>query len=85
MGADINGEISSDGFSVLHETVVYKAYDVAEWLCQQPGIQLEAKTWGNLTPYQLAVVHNDSKMMAILKKYGADTTPPASNSDEGSD
>nr|AGQ20223.1 AsIV-cont00109-ORF2 [Apophua simplicipes ichnovirus] len=74
MGADINGRTSTGGFTVLHEAVVNKAYDVAEWLCQEPDIQIQAKTSANLTAYQLAFVLNDSKMMAILKKYGADFT-----------
>ncbi|BAF45502.1 GfV-B29-ORF1 [Ichnoviriform fumiferanae] len=82
MGADINSKSNTGGFAVLHEAVVHKAYAIAEWLCQQPDIQLNAITWGDLTPYQLAYTHNDSKMMDILKKYGADTSPPPVSSSE---
>ncbi|XP_057319146.1 uncharacterized protein LOC130663738 [Microplitis mediator] len=72
-GADLNLK-SSCKTPVLHVAVEKEDHELAAWICQQPGIDLEAKNFSKYTAYQWAskkCLRSDKKMMEILKTHGA--------------
>lgn len=69
LGADINGQESVEGNTVLHLAVNQRDYELAEWLCCQPGIDLKLCNAKNLSPFQLAQRNKNRKIMQILRKY----------------
>lgn len=71
LGADLNAAEESEGFTILHDTVMSGDYQLAEWLCQQPGIDLDLKTSSGLTAYELAFREMDIPMMDLFREYGA--------------
>ncbi|CAD6244536.1 GSCOCT00014325001.2-RA-CDS [Cotesia congregata] len=68
LGADINGQESVEGNTALHLAVNRRDYQLVEWLCCQPGIDLKLCNAKNLSPFELAQI-NRNKMMQILRKY----------------
>ncbi|KAH0553179.1 uncharacterized protein LOC123274764 [Cotesia glomerata] len=71
----MNGETSDDelkesinGDTPLHITVRTKNYELAEWLCQRPQVNIEALNYAQQTPYHRAYKCNDAKMMTILQE-----------------
>lgn len=70
-GVDLNAPERFTGVTALHETILNEDYELAEWLCKQPGIDMELKTWHGLTAYQWAFRRKNKKLMNILRTYGA--------------
>ncbi|KAG8040270.1 hypothetical protein G9C98_000841 [Cotesia typhae] len=68
LGADINGQESVEGNTVLHLAVNHRDYELAEWLCCQPGIDLGRRNAKNLSPLELAQKNKNRKMIQILRK-----------------
>ncbi|CAD6244188.1 GSCOCT00014309001.2-RA-CDS [Cotesia congregata] len=75
LGADINGKEGLGGFTPLHLCVYERNYELAEWLCRAPGINLEATNFAGQTVYQFALERNDIQIMEILRKAGAKCEP----------
>lgn len=71
-GADINAKESINGDTPLHITVRTKNYELAEWLCRQPQVNIEALNYAQQTPYHLAYEYNNAKMMNILEEIAAE-------------
>lgn len=71
LGADINGQEGLDGCTPLHLCVWERNYKLAEWLCREPGINLEATNYAGQTVYQLALERDDKIMMKMMKRAGA--------------
>lgn len=59
LGADINGQESLSGFTPLHLSIWESNYELAEWLCERPDINLGATNYAGQTIYQLAVERKD--------------------------
>nr|AOH69093.1 hypothetical protein A6F54_18 [Microplitis mediator bracovirus] len=78
LGADINGREGLAGHTPLHICVMKKNYALAEWLCQAPGIDVEAENFAQETPYDLACKMGDRKMIEILEKYRKKCELPSS-------
>lgn len=70
-GANINAKENIFGDTPLHITVRTKNYELAEWICQQSQVNLEALNYAQQTPYDLAYKRNDVKMMNLLEENGA--------------
>lgn len=85
MGADLNGRNGSTGETVLHGAVHNGDYELAEWLCGQPGMDLGARNYNGLTAYQLAYKLNDVQLKRILQKAGADCEELEETASEFSD
>ncbi|XP_057318140.1 uncharacterized protein LOC130663090 [Microplitis mediator] len=86
-GADLNFK-SSCQKPVLHVAVEKEDHKLAAWICQQPGINLEAENSSKYTAYQLASKKwriRDKKMMEILENHGAVTRENSDREDEKSD
>lgn len=75
-GAHINAKDRRAGETALHQATVKSDGRLVEWLCKQDDIGINAVNFSRLTPYQLAWLKNDTKLMKILEDHGADTTPP---------
>lgn len=67
LGADINGKEKFSGFTPLHLCVWKKNYELAEWLCQVPWIDLDARDHKGHTAWHMAYVNADFKMINILR------------------
>ncbi|CAG17492.1 ank5 [Bracoviriform congregatae] len=74
-GADINGQESLSGFTPLHLCVWERYYELAEWLCKRPDINLKATNYAGQTVYQLAEEQNDVILKEMLKAAGAKYEP----------
>ncbi|AAX24120.1 vankyrin-b1 [Ichnoviriform fugitivi] len=85
LGADLNGRNSCAGETVLHRTVYDGDYELAEWLCRQPQINLDEENYGGLTAYQIAYKRNDEQLKEIFRKAGANCEEPKETSSEDSD
>lgn len=85
MGADLNGTNVRAGETVLHNTVYNGDYELAEWLCKQPQINLNARNYSTLTAYQLAYKRDDEQLKEIFRKAGANCEEPKETSSEESD
>ncbi|ACE75502.1 viral ankyrin [Bracoviriform facetosae] len=70
MGADVTARESLTGDSLLHIAVSSKNYELAKWLCQNPRIDTSAINYAYQTPYHLAFLLRDQKMMEIFKTNG---------------
>lgn len=75
LGADINGQESLSGFTPLHLCVWERNYELAEWLCSRPDINLKATNYAGQTVYQLAEERNDVILKEMLKAAGAKCEP----------
>lgn len=71
MGADVTARESLTGDSLLHIAVSSKNYELAEWLCRDLKANLDAINYAYLTPYHLAYIIGDQRMMQILRSNGA--------------
>lgn len=76
MGADLNAPDKLSSSTVLHHTVWYEDRELAEWLCQQPQINLDARRCDGVTAYQMASMEQNKRMKEILRGYGADCEEP---------
>lgn len=85
MGADLNGRNSCAGETILHRTVYDGDYELAEWLCKRPQIDLDARNHAGLTAYQIACKRNEEQLKKIFRKAGADCEEPEETSSEESD
>lgn len=85
LGADLNTQEGLAGFTALHEAILRDDYEMAAWLCQQPTINLNLKTFGGLTAYQLAFRRKNKEMMDILRKHGANCEEPQVSESDLSD
>lgn len=85
MGANLNASNSCAGETVLHRAAYRRNYELAEWLCQQPQVNLDARNFSGLTAYQIAYKSNDEQMKEIFRKAGADCEEPEETSSEESD
>lgn len=72
LGANLNAAEEYSGYTVCHEAVCFEDDELLQWLCQQPGINLDAKTMRKKTAYQMAFRKNNTKLMGILRDHGAD-------------
>lgn len=82
MGADLNAKDGRSGNTVLHTTVCCEDYELAEWLCKQSTIDLNAKNYAQLTAYQLAFKRKNEQLMGILRTSGAVCETPEDSDDE---
>lgn len=71
LGADLNALNDVTKCGILHLAAVSGDYDLAQWLAQQPQIDLNVKGWDELTAYDMAFIETDSRMMEILGAHGA--------------
>lgn len=85
LGADLNAITGCSGDTLLHETASSGDDELAEWLCEQQGINLNAKNYGTLTAYQVAFQRNNQKMMNILRTHGAQCEDPPMSDNASSD
>lgn len=73
LGADLNARQGYSLCTALHCSVAQGDYELAEWLCQQPGIDCRAKNWDSSTVFDYAYIMQDELMLDILRKaVGAD-------------
>ncbi|XP_057335624.1 NF-kappa-B inhibitor cactus-like [Microplitis mediator] len=79
-GADINSKDRKDGNTALHIAVLTNNYEVAKWLCQQPGVDKEILNFAHKTPYQVACDRANIRMMDLLRKNGARCDVPLKKS-----
>nr|AGQ20117.1 AsIV-cont00008-ORF2 [Apophua simplicipes ichnovirus] len=70
LGADIN-ETDNWGNTALHYSVFHRDHVLAEWLCQQPGINLNAINNDEHTPLGLAILWNIQSIKTLLESKGA--------------
>lgn len=82
MGADLNGANSCAGETMLRKAVYNRDYELAEWLCKQPQINLNARNYGGLTAYQIAYKRNDEQLKKIFRKAGANCKKPEKSDKE---
>ncbi|CAH2089028.1 unnamed protein product [Euphydryas editha] len=75
LGADINGQESLNGSTPLHLCVEERNYELAEWLCERPDVNLEATNYAGQTAYQLALKRNDSLLKKMLIDTGCKVPP----------
>nr|ACE75351.1 viral ankyrin [Glyptapanteles indiensis] len=80
MGADVTARESLTGDSLLHIAVSSKNYKLAKWLCQNPRVDTGAINYAYQTPYHLAFLLRDQKMIEIFKTNGAVCDDPVSSS-----
>nr|AAX56954.1 vankyrin 2 [Ichnoviriform sonorense] len=66
LGADLNAPDRLLNITVLHIAVHHKDYTLAKWLCQQPNLDINVKSFDGLTAYGLARIEGDQEMMRIL-------------------
>lgn len=85
MGADLNGRNSGAGETLLHGTVYDEDYELAEWLCRQSQIDLDARNYGGLTAFEIAYKRNDEHLKKIFREAGANCEEPEETSCEESD
>nr|AFH35115.1 vankyrin 1 [Hyposoter didymator ichnovirus] len=71
LGADLDARDDQLGITVLHIAVHYSDYVLAQWLCAQSQIDINAEDVDGDTAYQLALQNQDQQMMDILRSYGA--------------
>lgn len=71
LGADPNAAEKWTGFTILHYTALRGDYELAVWLRQLPGIDLDSKNSRGLTAYQLAFEGRDLMLMDLFRAYGA--------------
>nr|AAX56956.1 vankyrin 4 [Ichnoviriform sonorense] len=67
LGADLNAPDRLLNITVLHIAVHHKDYTLAKWLCQQPNLDINVKSFDGLTAYGLARIEGDQEMMRILR------------------
>nr|AAX37362.1 putative ankyrin 2 [Tranosema rostrale ichnovirus] len=86
MGADLNAKAGSSGDTVLHMTT-YGDGDskLAEWLCEQPQIDLNVRNYARQTAYGLAFKTINLQLMTILRNSGAKCETPETSEREESD
>nr|CAE47441.1 ank1 protein [Toxoneuron nigriceps polydnavirus] len=70
-GADLNAPNQTAGVTILHQAVYRGDHKLAKWLCSMKNVDLDAQDFAQKTPYDMARMKNDKKMMEILKKNGA--------------
>ncbi|BAF45650.1 vankyrin-b3.1 [Ichnoviriform fugitivi] len=85
LGANLNGINASAGETVLHRAVNDGLYELTEWLCKQPAINLDARNDVGLTAYQIAYKRNDERLKEILREARADCEEPEKTSSKSSD
>lgn len=66
MGADLNAQEGSSLCTALLLSVWQGDHELAEWLCQQPRIDLSAKNWDSMTALDYAYIIQDPRMLDIL-------------------
>nr|CCQ19179.1 ANK3 [Cotesia sesamiae Kitale bracovirus] len=79
MGADVSARESLTGYSLLHIAVSSKNYELAEWLSRDLRANLNAINYAHQTPYHLAYLFHDQRMMEILKSNGAACDDPVTS------
>lgn len=70
-GADINAKHAVNGNTLMHTAVNQKNYELAKWLCQQENMNADSLNKEKKTPYEMAVINNDTEMMEILREHAA--------------
>lgn len=76
LGADLNASNDDTRFTVLHLATMGSDYELIHWLVVQPQIDLNAKSWNELTAYEMAFIDMDIRIMNILKSHGAERPRP---------
>lgn len=71
LGADLNARETKTGDTLLHIAAINKNYQLAEHLCQDTRINKDAINFAHQTPYHLAYLSRDSRMIEIFKTNGA--------------
>ncbi|AIK25663.1 Vank1 [Hyposoter didymator ichnovirus] len=71
LGANLNASNDITRYTVLHLAVANGDYELVEWLAMQPQIDLNAQSWDRLTPYEMAYIEADHRIMDILIAHGA--------------
>lgn len=72
LGANLNAADEYSGWTLCHLAVSFEDDELLQWLCQQPGIKLDAKTRSRKTAYQMAFRKKKTELMDILRNHGAD-------------
>ncbi|AIK25692.1 Vank4 [Hyposoter didymator ichnovirus] len=78
LGADLNARQENSLCTALIMSVWRGDHELAEWLCQQPGIDMYAASWNSMTVFLCAYINGDPRMMDILL---AAVDPEDGNSD----
>lgn len=81
MGADINGTERDNHYTALHIATSKKDYDLVEWLCKQNDVSINALSSMKKTPYEIARIKGDRKMMKMLENLGAATNSTVCSED----
>ncbi|XP_057321598.1 uncharacterized protein LOC130665289 [Microplitis mediator] len=71
LGADVNSRELSFGNTLLHIAAATDNYQLAEWLCKKPGVELGAINYLHKTAYHIAYERRNARMMEILRVNGA--------------
>lgn len=70
-GANVQSIDGVAGRTALHLSIEYNSRNVFEFLATRCRLDLEARTWGDLTAYQMALQCNRQDMAKILLRSGA--------------
>ncbi|XP_061717615.1 NF-kappa-B inhibitor cactus-like [Cydia pomonella] len=84
-GANINGKEGKNGDTALHIGVKMKDYELVEWLCRLQDINRELVNNECRTPFHIAFMNRDEKMMRILKENGATGRLPLQSESNSAD
>nr|AYU58924.1 ankyrin 5 [Microplitis similis bracovirus] len=71
LGADINSRELNLGNTLLHIAAGTENYQLADWLCEKPGVELGAINFLHKTAYHIAYERQNARMMEILRVNGA--------------
>jgi uncharacterized protein len=55
----------------LHNAVSRGNYEIVEWLLDNAGPDAHAKNFQGKTPLEVAIAHNNEKVVSLLRRYGA--------------
>lgn len=84
-GADVNGKERKNGDTALHIGVKMKDYELVDWLCRLQDINRELMNDQYMTPFHIAFMNRDEKMMKILKENGATGRLPLQSESNSAD
>ena len=69
----------TDGSTPLHIAILSGSMEVANYLIQQPGVDVDSKNDGGETPLHLSATMGDTRMATWLFEHGANVNAPDSS------